>query len=297
MASTETKEEIGHGLQGIFLTTAAISVAAFLATLCLFDEAPKHAPGAARLKQLKKEACESEKRRALALEGATSGWQNFKTEMGDLFGQMLRLMADRHLCALALSYGINQGVCYTIQSLIDQLLGPLWPHDGLVVGNTGFLVIICGALCSPLWGRLMDKLHRYLTISIVIAGGNVVCCALFAYAVCATHSTLALYLSAGLFGVFQVAYLVAGLELATELTYPAPELVTSSLMNVMPQIFGSGFIFLASHIMDTYGPLAVNVFYLVLLTTAFALLLTITETLKRQNAVIEKSKQNSATLE
>lgn len=279
LESTQTKEEIGQGLFGMFLLTAIISVIIFIGTVFFFDEAPKHAPGAARLKQLEAE-----------VELQRLGSSGFITEMSVLLSQMLDLMKNRHICALALSYGIILGATYSLHTLLSQLLDPLWPENKMLVGNTGFIIIIGGALGSPLWGRLMDKVHRYLFINLFLSLGAVITCAAFGYAVCATHSALSIYLTALVFGAFSTGFVVSGLELAVELTYPAPELVTSSLMNVVPQIFGSSFVFIASYIVDTYGAFTTSIFFSSCFFIALMLLLTITESLKRQNAVLGTEK-------
>lgn len=39
----------------MFLGTAGLSLVAFVASFALFDEAPRYAPGAARLKQMEEE--------------------------------------------------------------------------------------------------------------------------------------------------------------------------------------------------------------------------------------------------
>ena len=113
-------------------------------------------------------------------------------------------------------------------------------------------------------------MNSSLTVASIVSLG------LFAYVVSYAPLALAIYLSAFLFGSFQCGLLVAGLELAVELTYPSPELITSSLVNIPPQVFGIAMVFVASHIV------AANSFFIICLLATLVPLLTIRETLKRQ---------------
>lgn len=275
--SAETKEEIGSALYAIFFGLAAISLIAFVADVILFDEAPKYAPGAARLKQIEQEEANKELK------------ASFGEEMEQLLWHTKELLKNRDYNILSVVYGIMIGANYALATVLNQMLEPLWPGDDILVGNTGSLMIISGVLGLPLWGRLMDRLHRYLYINMFLTLATLLSFALFAYAVSYMHSAYAVYLGALLIGLFQTGIMASALEFAVELTYPAPELISSSIMNVQPQVFGTLLVYAASYIVDSYGALATNFFFVLVCLVAFILLPFIRENLRRQTAIAEEA--------
>lgn len=279
--SAETKDDIGQQLYNMFLITALISVASFLADWALFDEAPKYAPGAARLLQIEEE------------EANKNHDGSFIDHMKTLSKQIKDLFADNNFKLLTISYGINVGIGYSIHTIINQMLEPLWPGDDLLVGNCGFINIISGAFGSAILGSLLDRSHKYRLINILLTVGGIASIVIFGAVVSGLHSHLAIYIGCVFVGFFQTALVVGGLELAVEITYPAPELVTSSMINISPQIFGTIFVYASSYINDNHGALATNIFFIICFTIALIILCMTKETLKRQNAIKEEELRNN----
>lgn len=288
MDGAETRAQIGVAMYKMWLVTAAVSVLAFVANLWLFDEAPKHAPGAARLQQIRVER----ERELIPLDAAHR--VSVAEQTRELLANVTELLKNKNLVRLSMVYGINLGIGYTIQTLLNQMLAPLWPGDALFVGNTGFIIIVSGALSCPLWGWLLDSLRRYLLLNLLITLSTIVTLVLFGYVVSFTHLEWAVYLAAGVFGFFQTGFVVAGLEMAVELTYPADELITSTSMNLVPQIYGAVFIFLTSYLVDEHGAVAANAFMTACLCVALCVLLNTRETLARQQAVAKGEANRAA---
>lgn len=278
--NAETRDEIGLALYYMFLGTAIFSTLLLIADYFFFDEAPRFAPGAARLKQIEEELRVREEARSITQDIAL------------LWTQIKKLLHHRQFVILSLSYGINIGIMNVVATILNQMMEPLWPGDDILIGNTGFCIIIFGALGSFFWGRILDKNHKYLFLNVFLTIATMVSLAFFTYALGYTRSQFAIYAAASLFGLFQVGVMVAGMELAVELTYPAPELVTASIMNWTPQTIGTVFIFIASFIVDNYGQLATNGFYMGCLLVALLMLLCLKEKLNRQNAVNEKNESH-----
>lgn len=276
LSNCETREQIGQGLYRLFLWTMIVSVAAFLVDFVLFYEKPRYAPGKARLKQIMQEQTSNSK--------TASSKLNIKSELAQVLKQMVRLLQSRDFNLLNMSFGINVGIGYTILTLLNQMLEPLWPNNDILIGQTGFLIIIASVFGSLLWGQLLDRSHKYLSMNIFLTLATIVSLIILTYFMCFAKSELGIYLSATLFGLFQTGFIVSGLELAVELTYPTPELISSSLLNISPQAFSILTIFLGSFIVDNYGTLVTNIFYLICTLVALILLLNIKEILKRQAA-------------
>jgi FLVCR family feline leukemia virus subgroup C receptor-related protein len=288
----ESAEQIGHGFSWMYFWTAVLSLALFTLNYLLFDEAPVHAPGEARFRQLEME------RQQVAAGLVGHADTSVAKKVQTMLAQVMRLFKNRDLMLVAVSYGIAFGRGDTISTLLDQTMGPIYPDGGQVIGTTGFLIVAAGALGLPLWGRILDAWHAYKTVNTILAALTSLALA------CLTCATIYLkwipgvYLSAIVFGFFQTGFLVAGLELAIELTYPAPELITSSLLNIMPSIAGPVFIVIGSFIVDNFGPLATNVFYLTTLLVGFICISCVNERLGRQEAIklnrMEKQISNEA---
>jgi FLVCR family feline leukemia virus subgroup C receptor-related protein len=275
----ETQADIGMGFYQMFRWTAGLSLAAFIMCLIAFDEEPKYAPGAARFKQRQLERQAKESGQALGM---------YK-ELSQLFRQIAGLCRNGNLIMLALSYGFIVGINYTIQTLLDQMLADAnWPDEDMLVATTGFVIIIAGIVTTPIWGMTMDACHAYKRVNVVIALGNVLSMVGFTYAIVAQHSPMTIYITALLYGLFSVGFCVSALEYATELTYPAPELCTSSLMNVMPQIGGTICILIGSFLVDNYGNLVSGAFNVGCLMAGLLLVLVTREDLKRQRAAQER---------
>lgn len=299
LEGAETKDEIGQQMYLIFLVTTILSFTSFVADWCLFHEAPLYAPGEARLKQIQEE--EQQARKLLLMTTCTSAsnnnnieehqrpiqsskWVIFKRDVGKLWDQVKELFKDNNYKLAAFSYGINVGAGYAISTILNQILEEYWPGDDILVGNCGFIIIVTGAIGSAFFGHILDKTHRYKLMNMFLTLGVVGSMIAFASAISILHSKTAVYLSSALVGLFQTSLIVSGLELAVEITYPQPELLTSSMMNVWPQIFGTIFIYISSFIVDNYGVVYTNSFLVICFFAAFCALCILKETPRRQNA-------------
>jgi FLVCR family feline leukemia virus subgroup C receptor-related protein len=200
------------------------------------------------------------------------------------------LLKNKDLMLVAITYGIGFGRGDTISTLLDQTMHPLYPGNGSIIGVTGCLIILSGALGVPVWGRILDKTRAYKKVNVILSISTAFSLICLAYATIYLKSVPLVYLSAILFGFFQTGFMVTNLELAIEITYPAPELVTVSLLNMIPSASGPLFILIGSFIVDKLGPLATNIFYLITVFIALACVICTTERLKRNEAAQQVSK-------
>jgi len=279
LKNLETRDEIGEGLYNLFVGTAVVSGLTWIILVFLFDDAPKHAPGAARLRKIREEQEERDRRRS------------FGQEM-KIFGIVLRdLMRDSNCDLLILAYGINVGTGYAIQTLLNQIItnGPSW--DGLdeneTIGKSGMIIIVFGMIGALFWGHLCDLTHRYILINRLLYFGAIISIFLFGLTV-RIANLIALYATSAVMGFMLIGYTVAGLDTIVELTYPAPELVSTSVMNLSPQIFGTAITFACSAIVDVHGSDAATGFLIVCLVVGLVFTMIIKEDLKRQTAVYEE---------
>ena len=286
LRSAETREQMGRGFGDLFLWTLVYSVTVFLFCCWLFDEEPEKAPGKARWRQRELERATDE-----SLKGNHEGLWSLTCS---LFKHMGALMKNVNLVLLSLSYGLTVGTNNTILTLLDQMLATTWPGDEHIVGNSGFLFVTFGALGMVFWGWTMDKSHAYKAINVWLTLGSLISVGFFTYLLKAHSLALGIYIASILMGLFTTGLMATGLEYAIELTYPAPELVTSSVMNVMPQIAATPAILFGTYLIDNYGTLHCNIFYLSLFLIGLLLLAVTREKLLRQNEILNQAKQDKS---
>ena len=98
------------GLYRLYLWTAIASVITVVILLFIFDDAPKYAPGAARMKKIIEEQNSRDNKVHLGTERK-------------LFGNVLcQIVSDRDAALLMLAYGVNVDTGYAIQTLLNQMI-------------------------------------------------------------------------------------------------------------------------------------------------------------------------------
>lgn len=277
LSRAETYHEISLGFYHMFISTTVSAATIFVLFIIFFDEEPKHAPGEARLKQRKLEQ--------LMITESLDSKQNLKSRVSKFCRQIWALMKNKELLILSQSYGVVIGLSWAIQTLLDQIIDLAWPHDDILVGQAGFAIIVAGIITTPVLGRVMDSWRAYKMINVFISLGNIVSLIIFGLALHYKHSAMSIISACLIYGLFSVGYMVSALEYAVELTYPAPELVTSSFMNIMPQIYGVLFTLLGSTLVNNFGNEAASIFNVGLVILGLILVCSTREQLKRQDAV------------
>lgn len=265
-------DEIGAQFLKLFLITLTYSAILFVFTWFFFDEAPLNPPGLARQRQI-------------IVEDESKATDESNGSIKHLLRQIWNLLGNLDLVLVAICFGMSLGRSDTIYTLLDQVINPLYPEDPTLVGNIGSLIIVTGAVGAPIWGRILDKTHAYKRINLIIAVTTTLSLILFAYLLIYVKLVWTIYASACLFGLFQSGFFVSAMEFGIELTYPAPEMITSSILFIMPAAFGPVFIIIGSYLVDNFGALSTHIFYL---TTAIGSILCIVftrERLNRQEAI------------
>lgn len=272
----ETRPDIGIGLARLFNWTAGVAAVTLVLLFIFFDEAPEHAPGAARIRKIRDEEEERQTR------------GSFGTEMRLFGGLIAKLITERNCALLVAAYGVNVGTGYAIQTLLNQIIvaSGSWSDANQLVGQAGLVIIVCGMLGALFWGHLCDSTRRYVLITKLLYLGAIMSLLLFGYTM-HIFSRVLLYLSSALLGFFLIGYTVAGLDTVVEITYPAPELISTSVANLSPQIFGTGITFVSSYVVDQFGSLYATAFLVANLVVGLIINSCIRERLNRQSAVLD----------
>ncbi|XP_035225725.1 uncharacterized MFS-type transporter C09D4.1-like isoform X1 [Stegodyphus dumicola] len=121
----------------------------------------------------------------------------------------------------------------------------------------GTVAIVSGLAGSVTAGFILDWTHKFKETS---AG---ICVASLLSYLCFTGLLLentmwVQFITIGLVGFFLTSYLVVGFEYGIEMTYPEPEIVSASLLNVSSMIFGIILVELLSFIMTRISVFASN---------------------------------------
>lgn len=284
LQDANTKDEIGHQFFNLFLITLGYSAILFVANWFLFDEAPAYPPGLARQRQI---AFEKDSKVTNEMDGSIK----------DMIKKILQLYRNRDLVLMSISYGMTYGRSDTIATLLDQTIQPIFPDAAHLVGNVGFIIIVSGAIGAPVWGRIMDMWRAFKMINVLIGVFTTISLVLFAYSLVFLRLEWGIYIAAALFGFSQSGFFVCSMEFAIELAYPAPEMITSSIMFIMPSFFGPFFIVIGSYVVDNYGALASIIFYLGTLLVSLLCIILCRERLRRQEAVkLQRDGGNVATI-
>lgn len=279
LSGLETRDEIGVGLYRLFLYTAVVGAVTMVVLVIFFEDAPKYPPGDARLRKQLEESQSNSKHRTLYEE---------LREFGTVLSELIK---DRNCKLLIAAFGINVGSGYAIQTLLNQLItSSNWEDSNLITGTSGLLIIFSGMIGALLWGHLCDVTHKYIFINKVLYLGALSSLVLFGFTL-RWNDHWYLYAASGLLGFFTIGYNAVGLDTMVELTYPAPELVSTSVMNLSPQVFGIGITFVSSALVDEYKSDAATAFFVGVLFVGLVCTYLVRETLARQTAVRETKEE------
>uniref|UniRef100_A0A6G1SHF7 Putative MFS-type transporter C09D4.1 n=1 Tax=Aceria tosichella TaxID=561515 RepID=A0A6G1SHF7_9ACAR len=342
---------IQRGLFGLFTMVALISILNTISIVLFFDEEPRLAPGIARYKQkqdetIRRHSLELElekKKNKIRRRRSSTISRRLSQNVGEQVKLSAKIMQDKHFILLLAGFGICEGVCYSIHTLLNQMIvqpvslielplmavsdglggassqttlapNPVnttntnsdqsevvanaadissWPGEdaSLLVGHAGLILIVSGLLGSACCGYLLDKYHKHKQIALLIYMLNLV--SMVALTGCLLlDSPLALYLATIPLGFSQLGYATCAFDFSVELTYPRPELVSSTLLNMSAQIFGIPISLAGSMIVDSLGSLALGGFFCLLLLIGLVIACLQGGELRRQNAVQARSGAN-----
>lgn len=242
-------ERVQFGLFYLFLVNAVLCSVDTIFIVLFFDEQPKCAPSQARYNQIE------QLRIATDLQQDSPrplhGMKHFLKILGEL-------LSSRDFNLMHISFGINIGTGYAIHTVLNQVIAgsdEQLHYSTSVVGRAGLILLLMGVLGSVVCGYILDKWHAYKSTAFLLylfAIGS-----LAAFTVCLKYNEpILVYVTMGALGLCLTGYECCGFEYAVELTYPKPEQISATMLNVSGQIYGILVTFAASIIVDSYGSTA-----------------------------------------
>ncbi|VEN43635.1 unnamed protein product [Callosobruchus maculatus] len=261
----ENVDDIGADINVMCWGTAIAIAPVALTVLFYFPEEPPYPPSQAQLE----------------------GRENKEVVNFKVFAESLKvLFKNKAFLIHAFSYGLNLAIYSAIGTLLNQFILNYFEEAQEDAGRMGLVMILVGMLGSILVGVVLDKTHRYKEAAIFVFLMSAISMGGFLFAL-EMRSKWMIYVTIGVFGFFLNAYLPAGIEFATEITFPSPESTVAGLLFAISQVFGVVFTIALAEINTNYGT-----FYSVLGQILILIVGTITtcftpNTLNRQKAFLK----------
>ncbi|CAK8696274.1 unnamed protein product [Clavelina lepadiformis] len=140
------------------------------------------------------------------------------------------MLKNRHFSVLVISFGLNYGAFNALETLITPQISKNFSElTDKTIGQIAATMVLVGTPGPLVFGIWLDKRKSYLETS---SFAYLMCtfgCALYTAAV-ESNWTWSLWVTLGGLGFFLSAYMSVGMEIAAELTYPAPESTASGLI-------------------------------------------------------------------
>ena len=260
------ESEIGYGLRNLLLFEAVTSTALFIACVCVVRDAPPTPPS--RSQDLRSKifgasvddgmSATSSKGRYMQL---TDAKREGEAEMADSncreshnrnglykasqqeidsdeepentvlsFKDSIKMLfRDKDYNLLCQAYAIYTGSNFAYTTVLNRTTVPAFPGKEKEIGYMGFVALMSGLLSMLIGGAFLNRTKKFKIFTI----------ADFALAMMSTLLlTIALHTNASIeiafvlyifYGFFTYACVSAGLEYVAEVTYPVPEIISTSI--------------------------------------------------------------------
>ncbi|KAK4879370.1 hypothetical protein RN001_007516 [Aquatica leii] len=199
-----------------------------------------------------------------------------------IFTTLKELLVNRNFVILAIVYGIDIGISYSMAMLLNEIILTYYPNAFEDAGRIGLIIILTGIITSILFGIILDKFKLYKITILVVQLGCIGTIIFFSLSL--TCNIITVYFSAGLLGMCIYGVLPVGFEVAAEITYPVPEGISSGLLNIFAQILGILTTYLYSILFYHIGVVWASAITAIIFLIGFIMLIAIPFELKRQKA-------------
>lgn len=236
-------ERITDGLFKMFVGIAIATSINSAFIILFFDEQPKKAPGYARHKQIQLDATRAS--------GPSFLQRSYLEDLKSFF-------RDKNFLIVGVAFGLNEGSGYAVHTLLNQILvagedpNVSFENPVLVTGIAGSILLLVGVVGSVFCGHLLDRFHAYKPTMLLVYLFSLT--SMVGFSVCLRQNNLVLLYSViAALGFFLSGYMCCGFDVAVEITYPRSEIMSSTILNMLAQVFGIIITFAGSKVVDDYG--------------------------------------------
>nr|XP_042899571.1 uncharacterized MFS-type transporter C09D4.1-like [Parasteatoda tepidariorum] len=139
-------------------------------------------------------------------------------------------------------------------TVLNNLILRYFPEKEVEIGWMGTLLMVSGLAGSMLAGFILDFTHKFREITILACVMSLVAFILFA-SLLVLKQLWVTFLTISLLGFFQLSIVTLAIEYGIEVTYPVPEIVTSSLLCTTTNAFGLLLTEASSRLLNEFGQL------------------------------------------
>ncbi|KAJ8979451.1 hypothetical protein NQ317_006765 [Molorchus minor] len=244
-------EDIGLDLHMLCWGITAVIVPVAFVVFFYFPEKPKYPPSRAQLEET----------------------EHQEVTFSVFIDSLKTLIKNKPFLVHTASYGFCYGIFSAFSTLLNQFVLNYFEGAEEDAGRMGLAMVIIGIAGSILTGFVLDKTHKYketsFTIFLLCAVG--IAGLLFSFEI---KQKWLVYVTISIFGFFLNAYIPAGVEFATELTFPSPESTVTGILLATSQILAVVFTLVLSVInkrLGTFWALSIQCIILLIGTVLTAL--------------------------
>ena len=142
---------------------------------------------------------------------------------------LISLLKDRHSHLLCQAYAISLGSHFAYTTLLNQITVSAFPGKEKDIGYMGFAAMISGLLSMFLSGVFLNRTKQFKVFTVVDFALSMIVTLLLTITLHSGTSMEITFLLYILFGFVTYPYISAGLEYVAEVSYPIPEIISSSV--------------------------------------------------------------------
>ena len=150
---------------------------------------------------------------------------------------LMVLLKQKQFHILCKAYAIYTGLRFTYTTIFNQITIFAFPGKEKEIGYMGFAVLMSGLLSMFLCGIFLSRTREYRLYSRVefaLAAVSTLILTMALHSGASLEMVFALYV---IYGLFTYPYMSLGLEYIAEITYPVPEILSSSISILLASLY------------------------------------------------------------
>ncbi|XP_042896549.1 choline/ethanolamine transporter flvcr2b [Parasteatoda tepidariorum] len=171
-----------------------------------------------------------------------------------------KMLKNLNFILVLLVYGLMAGCYFAFATTLNDLILRYFPNKSIEVGWMGLVFIFTGLIGSVVAGCILDYTHKYKETYAGICILSLVLYVAFSLLLF-VNMIWVQFLMIGILGIFFTSFLPVGFEYGIEVTYPASEVLSASLLNASTMGFGLILTMLVSTALDSKGSIWFYMWY------------------------------------